>query len=138
MIRLNRRISRLSPIPLIFMVAFFCVFYMFYTYVPNSKEETNEVVAREIPKEIVDLHIRKPKSQESPLFIFDSTDHVVCSRILIYEKYISDYYIGSNCYFLSVINHMRVVMICFDYVNKCLTCMSFIDMITFDFVKKIK
>ena len=72
MIRLNRRISRLSPIPLIFMVVFFCVFYMFYTYVPNSKEETNEVAAREIPKENVDLHIRKPNSQESPLFIFDS------------------------------------------------------------------
>ena len=72
MMRLNRKISRLSPIPLIFMLVFFCVFYIFYTRVPYSKEETNETIANDIPKENIDLHIRRPKSQQSPLFIFDT------------------------------------------------------------------
>ena len=75
MIRLNRKIARLSPIPILLVLAFFCMFYVLYTFAPYKNEKQVEAIQiqNKIAKEVNDFNIKKPKGQsKSPLYIFDS------------------------------------------------------------------
>ena len=58
--------------PLLFILAFFCIVYMFYTFGPYKNEETLDTFPKEIVDELSDLNVLKSKTQESPLYIFDS------------------------------------------------------------------
>ena len=58
--------------PLLFILAFFCIFYMFYTFGPYRNEETIDSFPKEIVNELSDLNVLKSKTRESPLYIFNA------------------------------------------------------------------
>ena len=75
MIRLNRKIARISPIRILLLLACFCISYVFYTVGPNKNVKQVEVIQiqNEIANQINEFNVKKTKSHsKSPLYIFDS------------------------------------------------------------------